>query len=176
MLDELDFEKEARCRPARAPPALLSPSAHPPPRSNMAEFRAFLSTSGNRRVTVPDVYPAASAKRVLTMQRLYGKPLVDLDAIRAYTASPEVPAPPRIRRPPAAAPLHQRSAPSCARRALTRATSLGAGDAHPGAQHVDGVSRRLLLLPRRRPRGSRAPAPARPAERRFSLARLTPDA
>lgn len=68
MLDELDFEKEAR---------------------NMAEFRAFLSTSGNRRVTVPDVYPAASAKRVLTMQRLYGKPLVDLDAIRAYTASPE---------------------------------------------------------------------------------------
>ncbi|KAJ1487737.1 ABC1 family-domain-containing protein [Baffinella frigidus] len=68
MLDELDFEKEAR---------------------NMAEFRSFLSSSNNRQVTVPDVYPQGSTKKILTMTRLYGKPLVDLDAIRAYTSSPE---------------------------------------------------------------------------------------
>ena len=69
MLDELDFQKEAK---------------------NMAEFRAFLAASGNKAVMCPDVYPAASSKKVLTMQRLYGRPLVDLDAIRAYSVeSPE---------------------------------------------------------------------------------------
>lgn len=35
------------------------------------------------------MYPQGSTKKILTMTRLYGKPLVDLDAIRAYTSSPE---------------------------------------------------------------------------------------
>jgi aarF domain-containing kinase len=52
MLDELDFQKEAK---------------------NMAEFRAFLAASGNKAVMCPDVFPAASSKKVLTMQRLYGR-------------------------------------------------------------------------------------------------------
>lgn len=69
MLDELDFTKEAK---------------------NMAEFRAFLASSNNKAVMTPDVYPAASSKKVLTMERLYGRPLVDLEAIRAYSIdSPE---------------------------------------------------------------------------------------
>lgn len=66
MLDELDFEKEAK---------------------NMAEFRAFLSSSNNKAVMVPDVFPGASSKKVMTMTRLYGRPLVDLEAIRAYSRS-----------------------------------------------------------------------------------------
>ena len=64
MLDELDFRKEA---------------------NNMAEFRAFLASSGIAGVVCPDVFPAASGEKVLTMTRLYGRPLVDLDAIRAYS-------------------------------------------------------------------------------------------
>ena len=44
MLDELDFQKEAK---------------------NMAEFRSFLASSGNKAVMCPDVYPAASSKKVL---------------------------------------------------------------------------------------------------------------
>lgn len=68
MLDELDFYKEAK---------------------NMGEFRSFLASSNINGVMCPQTYPEASGKRVLTMERLYGKPLVDLDAIRAYTASPE---------------------------------------------------------------------------------------
>jgi len=69
MLDELDFTKEAK---------------------NMAEFRAFLAASNNKAVMTPDVYPQASSKKVLTMERLYGRPLVDLEAIRAYSLeSPE---------------------------------------------------------------------------------------
>jgi aarF domain-containing kinase len=63
MLDELDFKKEAK---------------------NMAEFRTFLAASGNTEVMCPEVFPGASGSKVLTMQRLYGRPLVDLDAIRAY--------------------------------------------------------------------------------------------
>jgi predicted unusual protein kinase regulating ubiquinone biosynthesis (AarF/ABC1/UbiB family) len=44
MLDELDFQKEAK---------------------NMGEFRSFLASSGNKAVMCPDVYPAASSKKVL---------------------------------------------------------------------------------------------------------------
>ncbi|EKX52262.1 hypothetical protein GUITHDRAFT_157119 [Guillardia theta CCMP2712] len=59
MLEELDFTKEAK---------------------NIEEFRGFLNSN---RIA------QASGRRVLTMERFYGSPLVDLDAIRAYTESPE---------------------------------------------------------------------------------------
>jgi aarF domain-containing kinase len=39
--------------------------------------------------TAPIPYPAASSKRVLTMEYLDGVPLADLEGIRKYTASPE---------------------------------------------------------------------------------------
>jgi len=39
---------------------------------------------------VPAVYRAASATRVLTLERLYGVALTDLDAVRKYTPNPEV--------------------------------------------------------------------------------------
>ena len=35
------------------------------PAKNMAEFRSFLASSGNKAVMCPDVYPAASSKKVL---------------------------------------------------------------------------------------------------------------
>jgi aarF domain-containing kinase len=69
MLGELDFKQEAK---------------------NLAEFATFLRTSGLTNVaTCPRPYPAASASRVLTMERLYGVPLTDLDGIRGYSKNPE---------------------------------------------------------------------------------------
>lgn len=69
MLGELDFRQEAR---------------------NLADFATFLRTSGLTDIaTCPRTFPAASAQRVLTMERLYGVPLVDLDGIRAYSSNPE---------------------------------------------------------------------------------------
>jgi aarF domain-containing kinase len=61
MIDELDFTKEAQ---------------------NIDDFERFLSTSGIKNVVCPFVFKDASSKRLLTMTRLYGKPLTDLDAIR----------------------------------------------------------------------------------------------
>lgn len=57
----------------------------------MAQFSEFLDRSGTRAVaTCPYVYTQYSSKRLLTMERLYGSPLTDLDAIRAVTsADPE---------------------------------------------------------------------------------------
>jgi len=41
-------------------------------------------------VTVPKVFRGTSAKRVLTLERLYGAPLTDLDLVRQYTPNPEL--------------------------------------------------------------------------------------
>lgn len=69
MLGELDFRQEAK---------------------NLAEFATFLRTSGLTDVaTCPRPYTAFSGARVLTMERLYGVPLTDLDGIRAYSSNPE---------------------------------------------------------------------------------------
>ena len=60
MLDELDFRKEAK---------------------NLGSFRAFLESSGITTCVAPFVYDALTSTRVLTMDRLTGVPLTDLDAI-----------------------------------------------------------------------------------------------
>jgi hypothetical protein len=41
-------------------------------------------------VTVPKVYRQASASRVLTLERLYGVSMTDLETVRKYTESPEL--------------------------------------------------------------------------------------
>ena len=68
MLDELDFRKEAQ---------------------NLINFRSFLEKNGITDATAPKPFPQASATRVLTMEYLKGVPLVDLEGIRRFTASPE---------------------------------------------------------------------------------------
>lgn len=69
MLGELDFRQELQ---------------------NMEVFRKFLDDKGlNGVAAVPTSYPEASAARVLTMQRFYGVPLIDLDGIRKYSTNPE---------------------------------------------------------------------------------------
>jgi len=68
MLDELDFTKEAQ---------------------NLLDFRAFLVQSKITDATAPMPYLEASGKRVLTMEYLKGVPLVDLEGIKRFTASPE---------------------------------------------------------------------------------------
>ncbi|CAM9671288.1 unnamed protein product [Ectocarpus fasciculatus] len=69
MLDELDFKKEA---------------------ANQEVFRTFLKESGiDHEVTAPKVFPEASTERVLTMERLYGVPLTDLEGIQKVSTNPE---------------------------------------------------------------------------------------
>ncbi|PIA38530.1 hypothetical protein AQUCO_02700023v1 [Aquilegia coerulea] len=69
MLEEVDFKKEA---------------------ANIESFRGYLEAMGLvRQATAPKVYPHCSTKRVLTMERLYGVPLTDLDSIRSLVSSPE---------------------------------------------------------------------------------------
>lgn len=69
MLEELDFEKEA---------------------SNIEEFRNFLKENGlERTVTAPRVYKDLTTKRVLTMERLRGVPITDIESIRGITNDPE---------------------------------------------------------------------------------------
>ncbi|WOH01276.1 hypothetical protein DCAR_0520658 [Daucus carota subsp. sativus] len=69
MLEEVDFTKEA---------------------ANIDAFRRYLESMGlTRQATAPKVYQQCSTKRVLTMERLYGVPLTDLDSIRSLVASPE---------------------------------------------------------------------------------------
>ncbi|CAN0428478.1 unnamed protein product [Laminaria digitata] len=69
MLDELDFTKEA---------------------ANQEIFRTFLKDSDlDGEVTASRVFPEASTKRVLTMERLYGVPLTDLEGIRKVSDNPE---------------------------------------------------------------------------------------
>merc|ERR1719183_1819784 len=56
------------------------------------QFAQFLSRSPELAglVTVPAVYRQASATRVLTLQRLYGVSMTDLETVRRYASSPEV--------------------------------------------------------------------------------------
>lgn len=69
MLEEVDFNKEA---------------------ANIESFRRYLEAMGlTRQATAPKVYHQYSARRVLTMERLYGVPLTDLDSINALVPSPE---------------------------------------------------------------------------------------
>jgi len=69
MLGELDFRKEL---------------------DNLEVFRQFLTDNGLDGIaTAPKPYALASSKKVLTMERLNGVPLVDLDGIRDLTDDPE---------------------------------------------------------------------------------------
>ncbi|XP_059459147.1 uncharacterized aarF domain-containing protein kinase At5g05200, chloroplastic [Corylus avellana] len=69
MLEEVDFYKEA---------------------ANIESFRGYLETMGlTRQATAPKVYHHCSTRRVLTMQRLYGVPLTDLESISSLVSSPE---------------------------------------------------------------------------------------
>ncbi|KAK9817683.1 hypothetical protein WJX72_000601 [[Myrmecia] bisecta] len=70
MLEEVDFVKEA---------------------AHIQQFSSYLDKSGLRRVaTCPYVYKQFSSRRVLTMERLHGVPLTDLQSIRSISnANPE---------------------------------------------------------------------------------------
>ncbi|CAN0923758.1 Uncharacterized aarF domain-containing protein kinase At5g05200, chloroplastic [Linum grandiflorum] len=69
MLEEVDFTKEA---------------------ANIESFRRYLESMGlTRQATAPKVYHHCSSRRVLTMERLYGVPLTDLDSISSLVADPE---------------------------------------------------------------------------------------
>lgn len=69
MLEEVDFKKEA---------------------ANIESFRTYLQAMGLvRQATAPKVYLQFSTRRVLTMERLYGVPLTDLDSISSLVSSPE---------------------------------------------------------------------------------------
>ncbi|KAH7853632.1 hypothetical protein Vadar_004918 [Vaccinium darrowii] len=69
MLEEVDFNKEA---------------------ANIESFRRYLESMGlTRQATAPKVYPQCSTQRILTMERLYGVPLTDLDSISSLVSSPE---------------------------------------------------------------------------------------
>ncbi|WCJ20107.1 Protein kinase superfamily protein [Euphorbia peplus] len=69
MLEEVDFYKEA---------------------ANVESFRNYIEAMGlTRQATAPKVYHHCSTQRVLTMERLYGVPLTDLDSISSLVSSPE---------------------------------------------------------------------------------------
>ena len=69
MLEEVDFYKEA---------------------ANIEAFRRYLEAMGlTRDATAPKVYQYCSTRKVLTMQRLYGVPLTDLDSISSLVSNPE---------------------------------------------------------------------------------------
>ncbi|XP_074559623.1 putative aarF domain-containing protein kinase At5g05200, chloroplastic [Curcuma longa] len=70
MLEEVDFQKEA---------------------ANIESFRRYLENMGlERQAKAPIVYRHCSTRRVLTMERLYGVPLTDLDSIRSLVPDPEL--------------------------------------------------------------------------------------
>ena len=56
------------------------------------QFREFLDRAGGLadQVTVPKVYPQASSRRVLTLERLYGVPMTDLDVVKQFVPEPEL--------------------------------------------------------------------------------------
>ncbi|ONK61766.1 uncharacterized protein A4U43_C08F33370 [Asparagus officinalis] len=69
MLEEVDFQKEA---------------------VNIETFRRYLETMGlEGQAKAPKVYHHCSSRRILTMERLYGVPLTDLDSIRSLVPDPE---------------------------------------------------------------------------------------
>jgi len=68
MADETDFIQEAK---------------------NIADFQKFLDDTEETEVITPRVVKALSTKRVLTMSRLYGAPLTDLQVVRRYASNPQ---------------------------------------------------------------------------------------
>ncbi|KAK7275888.1 hypothetical protein RIF29_17014 [Crotalaria pallida] len=69
MLEEVDFYKEA---------------------ANIEAFRRYLEATGlTGNATAPKVYQYCSTRQVLTMERLYGVPLTDLDSISSFVSNPE---------------------------------------------------------------------------------------
>ncbi|MBL8022278.1 MAG: AarF/ABC1/UbiB kinase family protein [Leptospirales bacterium] len=69
ILQECDFELEAQ---------------------HLVKFGEFLQKMDLTGVaTVPKTFPEASTARVLTMERLYGVPMTDLESIRQVTSNPE---------------------------------------------------------------------------------------
>ncbi|CAH9139672.1 unnamed protein product [Cuscuta epithymum] len=69
MLEEVDFTKEA---------------------TNIEAFRRYLETMGlTRQAKAPRVYQQCSTRRILTMERLHGVPLTDLDSINSLVPNPE---------------------------------------------------------------------------------------
>ncbi|KAK1322336.1 putative aarF domain-containing protein kinase [Acorus calamus] len=69
MLEEVDFRKEA---------------------TNVESFRRYLENTGlTMQAKAPLVYRHCCTRRVLTMERLYGVPLTDLDSIRSVVQDPE---------------------------------------------------------------------------------------
>lgn len=55
---------------------------------NIADFQMFLTATQNTQAIAPKVYSQASTRRVLTMQRLYGVPLTDLDVVKQHAKDP----------------------------------------------------------------------------------------
>lgn len=69
MLDEVDFRKEAM---------------------NIEAFRNYVGSLGlSNQATAPFVYRHCSTERVLTMERLFGVPLTDLESLRSIVPNPE---------------------------------------------------------------------------------------
>ena len=70
MMEEVDLQQEA---------------------VNIAAFSSYLNSSPalTAVATVPRVYPFASSRRLLTMDRLKGVLLTDLDALRSIVPNPE---------------------------------------------------------------------------------------
>ncbi|KAL2897949.1 hypothetical protein RDABS01_039731, partial [Bienertia sinuspersici] len=59
--------------------------------ANIEAFRRYLDTTGlTLEAKAPKVYYHCSTKQVLTMERLYGVPLTDLDSINSMVPSPEI--------------------------------------------------------------------------------------
>lgn len=55
---------------------------------NIADFQEFLDATQNTQAIAPKVYPQASTRRVLTMQRLYGVPLTDIEVVKQHAKDP----------------------------------------------------------------------------------------
>lgn len=68
VMEECDFIKEAE---------------------NIKIFSDFLKSTGNIHVVTPRVYPQASSRRVLTMERLYGIQLTDREQFLKSTGEPQ---------------------------------------------------------------------------------------
>ncbi|MCS6984971.1 MAG: AarF/UbiB family protein [Leptospiraceae bacterium] len=55
---------------------------------NLREFGDFLKKLGEERVCVPYLYEQYSTRRILTMERLYGYPITDLDTLGRFSKDP----------------------------------------------------------------------------------------
>jgi predicted unusual protein kinase regulating ubiquinone biosynthesis (AarF/ABC1/UbiB family) len=67
MIREVDFIEEAQ---------------------NIEDFLQYLQLSQNALATAPKVYHQHCTRRVLTMQRLYGVPLTDIEVVKQYSKDP----------------------------------------------------------------------------------------